>query len=474
MRYLRCIILTSVLAASPAAAELEIRQLPEDALSTLVDLIRLDTSQPLGNEYLVTDYLKSRLDTEGIASTVIESASGRANIVARLRGNGRKRPLLLLGHTDVVTVEREHWSFDPFSGTVADGKVFGRGAADDKGIVAASFEILLALHRNRVPLDRDVIFLGVADEEGGGKLGITYMVAKQLALIDAEFAINEGGRGYIDPESGAYLSFHIGTAEKTPMRARLLVEGRAGHGSVPTRDNAIGILSRAVGKLFDQPLPMQLNETTRTFFERLALVAGPAEAEVYRGILGDNPGSDVQERLRDINPSYYSIIRTSIVPTIIKGGYQRNVIPSEAEAILDIRALPGVSPESLFPQIAAIIDDPAVRIYPMEITRPEHLPTPLDTVLFRAFEDVLLARHPQAIVLPSMLTGATDSAQLRAAGIPTYGFGPALQVGDDNGIHGNDEFLRVAPYFEYVEQLWLIVNRVAGRDPNQDGGSYLR
>ncbi|MEX2326741.1 MAG: M20/M25/M40 family metallo-hydrolase, partial [Pseudomonadales bacterium] len=350
---------------------------------------------------------------------------------------------------------------DPFSGTVADGKIFGRGAADDKGIVATTFEILLALHRNRIALDRDVIFLGVADEEGGGNLGITYMVEHHLPAIMAEFAINEGGRGYIDPETGEYLNFQIGTAEKTPTRARLVVKGRAGHGSVPTRDNAIGVLARAVTRLFESPLPMALNETTRTFFERLAQSSPASEAEIYRAILEPDPDLAVQEKLRDINPYYYSIIRTSVSPTIIQGGYQRNVIPSEAVATLDIRALPGIDIEEMFETVRQIIDDPAVQIRPMKVTRPPHQPSPLDTTLFRTFEQVLTRQHPEAVVLPVMLTGATDSAQLRAAGIPTYGFGPGIVVGDDNGIHGNNEYLRLPPFFEYVNLMWQIVEHVA-------------
>ncbi|MCB1645703.1 MAG: M20/M25/M40 family metallo-hydrolase [Pseudomonadales bacterium] len=443
------------------AAQPDWQQVEKDALQTLVDLIRLDTSQPAGNEHLAASYLARRFEALDIPWKVYEPVPGRTSIVARLKGNGSKRPILLLGHTDVVTVERENWTFDPFGGEVSDGKIFGRGAADDKGIVAGSFAVMAALKKSGVVLDRDVIFLGVADEEAGGTLGITYMVENHLQDIQAEFALNEGGRGYIDPATGQYVNFYISTAEKTPRRARLVVHGVAGHGSVPTRDNAIGVLSTAVSRLFHTPLPMELNETTRTFFHRLSLSRPKAEADVYRAILAPNPSLEVQEQLRDINPSYFSIIRTSVVPTIIEGGYQRNVIPSAAEATLDIRALPGTDPEVMFEAIAGIINDPRVEILPMKVTRPAHLPAPLSTELFAAFEEVIRNRHPEAVVLPSMLTGATDSAQLRSVGIPSYGFGPGLVMGDDNGVHGNDEYLRVEPYYEYVRMLWDILNRVA-------------
>ena len=454
-------ILGSLWIAPLQAQSIDWPTLEQQTLQTLVDLIQMDTSQPAGNEILAANYLKGRLDAQGIPSTIYEAAPGRASIVARLTGNGSKRPILLLGHTDVVTVEPRNWSFPPFSGTVSDGKVFGRGAADDKGIVAVAFEVFLALQRSGVELDRDVIFLGVADEEGGGGLGITYLINNHFAAIDAEFAINEGGRGTIDPVTGQYLSFEIGTAEKTPRRARLVANGRAGHGSVPTRDNPVGVLARAVARLFETPLPMRLDETTRTFFERLALTRPEPEAKVYRAILEPNPSLAVQAQLQDINPSYFSIIRTSVVPTIFNGGYQRNVIPSSAEATLDIRALPGEDPEVLFEALRDIIQDPSIDIIPMQVTRPAHLPSPLSTELFQTFEAVMAERYASAVVLPSLLTGATDSAQLRAVGISTYGFGPGLVVGDNNGVHGNDEYLRIAPFNDYLRLIWEVVYRVA-------------
>ncbi len=431
------------------------------SLQTLVDLIQLDTSQPAGNEYLATDYLAKRLKAAGIPYKTYEPVKGRTSIVARLKGNGSKAPVLLLGHTDVVTIERENWTFEPFSGTVAEGKIFGRGASDDKGIVAGSFEVLLALKELNVPLDRDVIFLGVADEEAGGTLGITYLVEHHLDDIKAEFAFNEGGGGAIDLETNKYINFSISTAEKTPRRAKLIVDGKAGHGSIPTRDNAIGVMARAVARLFDSPLPMELNDTTRTYFTRLAATRPDAEAEVYRKILEPSPSLETQEQLRDINPYFFSIIRTSVSPTIFQGGYQRNVIPSRAEATLDIRALPGTDPEVMWAAISKIIDDPNVRIEPMAVTRPAHDPASLTTPLFNAIERVIKQEFPEAVVLPTMSTGATDSAQLRAAGIPTYGFGPGRYLGESNGVHGNDEFLRIKGYNDYLKLLWLIVNDVA-------------
>lgn len=446
------------------ASEPDWPKVQQESLTTLIELIQLDTSQPKGNEIIAARYLKEKLRQEGIGSTIYEAAPGRASIVARLKGNGQHRPLLLLGHLDVVTVEAKYWSFDPFEGIVKDGRILGRGAADAKEVVTASIEVFLLLHRLGIPLNRDVIFLGVADEEAGGGLGITYMVENHKEQIQAEFAINEGGQGQIDPFTGQYIHFNIGTAEKTPRRAHLLVRGRAGHGSVPTKDNPVGVLARAVARIFDTPLPMRLNETTRTFFEKLAAHSHGEEAEIYRAILRPNPSLATQRRLQLLNPSYYSMIRTSIVPTIFRGGYQRNVIPSEAEAILDIRALPGENPTSLFEVLKKITGEPSIEITPMAVTRPAHLPSPLNTTLYRAFEKVLLQRHPHAVILPTMNTGASDSAQLRAAGIPTYGFGPGIIVGEHTGVHGNDEYLMIDSFYEYLQILWQVVRMVTSTE----------
>ena len=302
----------------------------QEALEILVDLVRLDTSQPEGNEIRAARYLKEHLDAEGIRAEIFESEPGRASLVARVKGNGTKRPLLLLGHLDVVAVERDEWSFDPFSGEIKDGILYARGASDDKGVVAGSFQVLLELHRNRTPLDRDVIFLGVADEEAGGVLGITYLLDKHREAIDAEFAINEAGKGVFE-RNLQYTRFEIQTAEKTPRRINLKASGTSGHGSIPLKDNPVGVLARAVGRLFDHEMPPRLNETTREYFKRLAETSEPERAAVFAAILSENPTEEDYERLRDLSPVYHSMVRTSIVPTILQGGYLKD--PSEARRV---------------------------------------------------------------------------------------------------------------------------------------------
>ena len=464
MMILRTAVCMLIAVSALAAAEPDWTKAKREALEVLVDLVKLDTSQPAGNEILAARYLKSRLDAEGIPSTIYESEPGRASIVARVRGSGAKRPLLLLGHLDVVAVERDEWSFDPFAGEVKDGILYARGASDDKGVVTGSFQVLLELHRLKVPLDRDVIFLGVADEEDGGVLGITYLLEEHRAAIDAEFAINEAGKGVFDRDLN-YTRFEIQTAEKTPRRIDLKAAGTSGHGSIPLRDNPIGTLARAVGRLFDHEMPPRLNETTREYFRRLAEMSDPDRAAVFRAILSENPTAEDYERLRELSPVYHSMLRTSIVPTILQGGYLKNVIPSEASATVDIRALPDEDPERLFSLLKRVMNEPAVDLVPHPQTRPSHSPSTLSGVVFRAFETALGRLYPGVPVLPAMSTGATDSAQLRAAGIASYGFGPARPEWDlASGIHGKDEYLYVKPFLDYVEILWNVVVEIAGTE----------
>ena len=429
---------------------------------TLQGLVKLPTEQPRGDEILAANFLKEKLEAEGIPYEIFEQEPGRANIVARIKGNGAKRPLLLLGHLDVVTVERDEWSFDPFGAEIKDGIIYGRGTGDDKGVVAGSFQVLLMLHRLKIQLDRDVIFLGVADEEAGGLKGITYLLEQHRDAIDAELAINEGGSGVFDRDFN-YTRFSIQTAEKTPRRINLLAKGTSGHGSVPTKDNPIGTMARAGGRLFDYEAPVQLNDTTREFFTRMAAESLPDEAEVYREILTGNPSAEAQEKLREISPVFYSMIRTSIVPTILEGGYLKNVIPSEARATVDIRATPQEDPEELFSRLKRIMNEPNVDLTPHLVTRPKHQPSGMKTDVFLAFEKVLGEKYPDAMILPWMSTGATDSAQLRAAGIESYGFGPGRGEWDlSGGIHGKDEYLYVKAFQDYVEILWEVVVEAAG------------
>lgn len=432
----------------------------DEVVRILAGFVRIDTSNPPGNETKGAEYLKAILGREGIASEILEMEPGRGNIVARIKGNGKKKPLLLMGHIDVVGVERDKWTFDPFGGVINDGYLYGRGASDDKGMTSACLEVFLMLHRMKVPLDRDVIFLAEAGEEGTSTVGIDYMVAQHWDKIECEYALNEGGTIYALDGKVKYVG--IATTEKVPRGFRLVARGTSGHGSIPRLDNAITHLAAAVAKVGNWQSPMRLNETTRAFFARLAKISLADEAFLYTH-LEDPPNSQmVQEKIRAHNGSYNSMLRTSIVPTIIKGGFRSNVIPGDAEATLDVRAVPDEDIDALAAALRKLIDDPAVEVIPPAARgRPATPPSKLDTDMFRALEGAQARVFPGVVTLPLMLTGATDSAQLRAKGVQAYGLGSVAGDRERASIHGNDERISVDGLGKFVEFIYWAVMDIA-------------
>jgi acetylornithine deacetylase/succinyl-diaminopimelate desuccinylase-like protein len=321
---------------------------------------------------------------------------------------------------------------------------------------------MLLLKRSAARLDRDVIFLAESGEEGDTGPGIDYMVREHFDQIDAEFAITEGGSARMS--AGRVTLVTVATAEKLPRRARLVVNGTSGHGSVARMDNALVKLAAAVAKLGTWEPPMRLNDTTRAYFERLATVSTPAQAERYKGLLDPAKTVEIQHFLAEYEPTHNSMLRTSVVPTILKGGYRMNVIPSEAEATLDIRVLPDENVGQFFEAMKRVVNDPAVKIEPLLAgARVATPPSRLDTEMFRAIEAVSARLYPGSTILPTMLTGATDMAQLRAKGIQSYGIGPALEATDsvNYGAHSDVERLPEASLYRLARFTWEIVTEVA-------------
>ncbi|HKQ79563.1 MAG TPA: M20/M25/M40 family metallo-hydrolase [Blastocatellia bacterium] len=452
------------------STQLNWEKVEEETIRHFQAILRLDTSNPPGNESLVIDYLKSALEREGIETKVFAEDPQRANLVARLRGSGKKRPVLIMGHTDVVTVDPAKWKHPPFSATREGGYVYGRGAVDDKDNVVACLMVMLLLKRMNTPLDRDVIFLAEASEEGGGPNGIGFMVDKHWAEIDAEYCFAEGG-GVV--RTGGKIKYAgVATTEKIPQRARLVARGVSGHGSVPLRDNAIVHLAQAVAKVAAWRTPTRLNETTRAYFERLAKLSSPEDAARYKALLepGKSTGEsdDAQEYLAVNEPRLYSTLRTSISPNIIKGGYRNNVIPSEAEATLDIRAAPNEDMKWFFDEMKKVINDPAVEIVRSQAGRPGAPPSRLDTEAFRLIEEAN-KRVYNIVTLPTMLTGATDMAQLRSRGMQCYGIGPMTDSEDGPkgfGAHSDQERILEEALHKFVRFHWdIVVNIAQGKSP---------
>ncbi len=334
----------------------------EEAMRHFQALVRIDTTDPPGNETRVVDYVKKVLEAEGIPVIVAAKDPARANLIARLKGNGSKRPLLIMGHSDTVQVDPSKWTFPPFSATRQGGYVYGRGTLDDKSDLLAALMTVLLLKRSQAPLDRDVIFVSEAGEEASTGPGIEYLVNEHWNDIDAEFCLAEAGG--VRRSAGLLRYALVETTEKQPKGARLVARGPSGHGSRPLRTNAVVHLASAVEKIAMWDPPMRLNDTTRYYFEKLATISSPEEAARYKALLDPAKAPAVREYLAEHDPGTYSMLHTSISPNIIKGGYQVNVIPSQAEATLDIRALPDENISAFYDLMRGVINDPASRLCP--------------------------------------------------------------------------------------------------------------
>lgn len=464
MRYLIVLACTLLLGTAQAQQSylIDWDAVGNEAIDHLVELVKIKSVNPPGNETEVVEYIEAVLAADGIESTRYALDPRRANLVARIKGNGSKSPILIMGHTDVVGVQPDKWFADPFSGMREDGYIYGRGTLDDKDNLTAGLMVMILLQRLGVELDRDVIFLAESGEEGTPEVGINFMVEKHWDAIAAEYAIAEGGQGVI--RDGRVHTLGIETTEKMPRRVTLVARGTPGHGSVPRTDNAVVILANAVARAAAWQTEMRLNETTETYFRRLATISPPDEAILYENVANPEMTEAIQQTFLETFPYHYSILRTSVVPTVIDAGFRRNVIPSEASAILDIRMLPDEDVEGFYKQLAAVIDDPSVEIVPEAIYRPAAPPSEIDNEMFQTLEQVAVAMFPEATVLPIMQTGATDMAQMRAKGTQSYGIGPARTIDEINsgyGAHGDNERVEEDAFVSMVEYLWRVVVEMA-------------
>jgi acetylornithine deacetylase/succinyl-diaminopimelate desuccinylase-like protein len=428
------------------------RKLNAETLRHFTALLRIDTSNPPGNETEAAKYLAGVLEREGIPVKLLALDPARANLVARIQGNGAARPIAILGHTDVVGAQRSKWSVDPFGALRKNGFIYGRGAVDDKEIVTAGLMVMLLLQREHVKLNRDVIFVAEAGEEGTPTVGIDFLVSRHWDEIAAEYALAEGGSAVAQGGNVRYVA--ITTAEKVPRGVRLIARGPSGHGSRPSPNNAVLRLAAAVAKLGEWHTPMRLSETTRAYFERLASISPPGDADRYRHVDDPARGSEIDRYFERYEPGHSAMLRTTLAPTMLKAGFAFNVIPSEAEAYIDIRALPDEDMPRFYDEMRALIADPNVEIEPRKADRPAASPSRTDTAMFRALAHAQRKMFPNAITLPLMLTGATDMAQLRAKGVEAYGFGPIVEAGDPGEAHANDERLAEASLYKLVEFLW--------------------
>jgi acetylornithine deacetylase/succinyl-diaminopimelate desuccinylase-like protein len=454
----------AIAAAAQTPASPDWRAIEDETLRHYQALLRLDTSNPPGNESLAAQYVKEVLEREGIPAQILASDPKRANVVARLKGSGRKRPLLIMGHTDVVTVDPAKWKFPPFSATRDGGYVYGRGAVDDKDNLTAALMTMILLKRGNVPLDRDVIFVAEAGEEGSTNVGIDVLVKEHFSELDAEYCLAEGGG--VTRKGGTIAYATVQTLEKIPRRIELVAGGVAGHGSVPLKTNPVVHLAGAVAKVGEWRPPIRLNETTAAYFKRLADISPPDVAKHYRDVLSSDPAVQkaADDWLFEHEPRHSSMLRTSASPNIITGGYRFNVIPSQATATVDVRLLPDEDQDAFLEQVRKVVNDPTVEVrYPTTATRPGGREARLDSEAFRTIE-AAVTRVYATVTVPTMSTGATDMAQLRQKGVQCFGIGPATDMEDGPkgfGAHSDQERLLESELHRFVRFNWDVVTTLA-------------
>ena len=430
-----------------------------ETTTLLQDLIRFDTTNPPGNETPCVEHIAAILQREGIAPTVLESEPGRGNVVARLKGDGSLPPLLLMGHVDVVPAEADKWQHPPFSGDLADGIVWGRGATDMKNTVATELMVFLLLKRENVHLKRDVIFMATADEEVGGRMGAWWMAKNHPDLIRAEYAINEGGPTSLVLDGKTF--YVCSTAEKGSARFTLRTRGLPGHASLPHKHNSILPLSRALVKLIETPLPLRVCKSARAHIEAIANGVDGAMRGNMLGLLDASTHEQSLAALHLPDPQkrrLYASVHNTATPTILKAGSKINVIPGEAECQVDCRVLPGTTPESLEQELRAVVGDEIeiefAPFYPAIESDPA-------SPLFETIKRVIAEHENGATLIPGMITGGTDAKSITTLGTKVLGFVPMRYEGPAmTGLaHNHDERVSVANMEFGTRVLWDVVTR---------------
>jgi acetylornithine deacetylase/succinyl-diaminopimelate desuccinylase-like protein len=432
----------------------------EQVVNTLQNLIRFDTTNPPGNETPCLEYIRDRLAAEGVDATLLESAPGRGNLVARLPGDGTERPLLLLSHVDVVPAEAEQWTHPPFAGTIADGHLWGRGAVDMKGLTAIELELFILLKRLNLPFKRDVILAATADEEAGGQYGVGWLVENHFDLIDAEYAINEGGG--VGIKLGDHWAFLCQTAEKGICWTKLRARGEPGHASTPRGETAVGKLAGAVDRLAHARLPQHRVATVESLVHSLSQVLPSPLNQAILGLLDPELEPMILEQLPDQTMAALlrASLRNTATPTILRAGTKVNVIPSVAEAEVDCRLLPGQTADDAIAEMRTYVGDEIE----IEIVRTSPgVESGYDTPLFHTISQVMSEFAPDSITVPFMVTGATDGRFLAAKGIQVYGFWPMKELPDGPKVfqmaHAHDERISLDNLHFGSRVLWEIIHR---------------
>jgi len=432
--------------------------LAREAQNWVVDLIRINTTNPPGNEQAAAKYIADVLAKEGITAELLDVAPGRSAVVARLRSAvvaDPSRALLLVAHMDVVGVDKSKWTVDPFGGVIKDGYLWGRGSLDDKGMLVANLAAFIALKRGNVHINRDVIFLATTDEEQFGDASLKMLIAKYWDKFAAGYALNEGGRVMMKNGKVQYIGVQV--AEKVSVNIAVTATGKSGHASRPAKDNAVVHLAAAVDKIGNYTAPPHLTSIVRRYFEGLSAIEDDETAKWIRVIDSPDRGEHAQRVLSDMNPGWNSMIRDTIAPTMLQAGVRVNVIPSEAKAMLNVRLLPGDTIDVLVSELNKLVNDPQVKL---QVLPDGGLAAPnssMESEFYSLITRVCAREYGGAPVLPYLSTGATDSAQLRLHNVQAYGLMPfAITEQDEARVHGDDERLPMASFAKGIDLMTRI------------------
>lgn len=460
---LSCAAALPAMAQSPAPALTAAQQLAHDVYKQLIEI---NTTDSVGSVTAAADAMAARFRAAGFPATDIHLVGPpgkptKTNLVVRYRGRGHGKPLLLLGHLDVVAALRSDWTLDPFTLTERDGYFYGRGTTDDKAMDAICVANMLRDRRAGWVPDRDVLLALTADEESGDANGVEYLVAHHRDLIASEFALNEGGGGSL--RNGKPLFNTMQAAEKVSIHFTLATNNRGGHSSVPRSDNAIYQLANGLVRLERFHFPVQLNEVSRAFFEATANVETPRMGAAMRAIVA-NPNDTSAAAILSSDPRYNSMLRTTCVATRLAGGHAYNALPQTATANVNCRVVPTQTPEQVRDAIASVVADTGIHVTPtVALERSGAAPSPLTPAVMDPVRDVTHAMFGAGVpVIPVMSTGATDGRFLRRVGIPTYGVSGIFGDPNDARAHGRDERLLTKSFYDGQEFLYQLVHRLAG------------
>ncbi|MBR0795406.1 M20/M25/M40 family metallo-hydrolase [Bradyrhizobium jicamae] len=462
---LRSLLMTAavapVLLARGVAAE-GLTEQQQFARGIYQELVEINTTTATGDTQKAAEAMGARLRAAGFPEDdvhVFSPAPHKGNLVARLHGSGARKPILLVAHLDVVPANREDWSLDPFKLTEQDGYFYGRGSSDDKYMAATFINNLIRYKKEGYRPDRDIIVALETDEEilDANGLGMQWLIKNHRDLIDAEFALNEGGG--VGLKNGKAIRNSVQTSEKVSVGYQLTVKDSGGHSSLPRKDNAIYRLAEGLVRLSKYSFPVNLNETTRTYFAKTAEV-DTKRADDIRAILAPQPDPAAAARLSE-SPGYNAQLRTTCVATMLEGGHALNALPQLATAKVNCRILPGEPVDGVQATLERVLDDRQIEVKPTghAVLSP---PSPLNEEVMGSIEKLSKEFWPDAAIVPVMSTGATDGSYLRNAGIPTYGHSGLGADVDDNRNHGKDERVLVKSFYEGQEYLYRLVKMLAG------------